>query len=56
MKTELEKQDDPFVRIPEEWSKRTPAERTRMIEEWAASHTEGVGLSDWAVSRDSIYE
>jgi hypothetical protein len=31
-------------------------ERAEMIERWASSHREGAGLSDWAVSRDSIYD
>ena len=48
--------EDPYVVVPERWASRTPAERAVMIEEWAESHHEGAGLSDWAVSRESIYD
>ncbi len=38
------------------WNTATPEERAADILRWAASHTDGVGLSDEAVSRDSIYD
>jgi hypothetical protein len=46
----------PYQSIPRMWSSRTPEERAGMIERWARSHREGAGLSDWAVSRDSMYD
>lgn len=51
-----EAESDSYVVIPERWKARTPAQRATMIDDWAKSHTEGAGLSDWAVSRDSIYD
>lgn len=47
---------DPYLVIPERWKERTPAERAAMIQDWALSQKDGAGLSDWAVSRDSIYD
>lgn len=47
---------DPYMVVPERWKEKTPVERAAMIDDWARSHTEGAGLSDWAVSRDSIYD
>jgi hypothetical protein len=38
------------------WQKLTPAERAQKFLEWVDSHKDGPGLSDWAVSRDSIYD
>ena len=38
------------------WANMTPEERARDFEAWARSHKNGPGLSDWAVSRDSIYD
>ena len=49
-------ESDPYMVIPERWQARTPAQRAAMIDDWAKRHTEGAGLSDWAVSRDSIYD
>lgn len=55
--TEIEDGDcDPYMVIPERWKQKTPSERAAMIDNWARSHGEGPGLSDWAVSRDSIYD
>jgi hypothetical protein len=55
--TELEEAEaDPYMVIPQRWKERTPAERADMIDDWARSHTKSAGLSDWAVSRDSIYD
>lgn len=47
---------DPYLVIPERWKHRSPSERAAMIDDWAKSHAEGAGLSDWAVSRESIYD
>lgn len=38
------------------WKTATPEKRAAAFLDWAASHTNGVGLSDEAVSRDSIYD
>ena len=39
------------------WKTATPEKkRAAAFLNWAASHTDGVGLSDEAVSRDSIYD
>lgn len=38
------------------WESATPAQRAREFLRWANSHTDGIGLSDEAVSRDSIYD
>lgn len=55
--TEIDEDEaDPYMVIPERWKAKTPDERAAMIDEWARSQTEGAGLSDWAVSRDSIYD
>ena len=36
--------------------RRSPEEQIRSLEEWVASLPPGPGLSDYAVSRDSIYD
>jgi hypothetical protein len=38
------------------WATATPEERAQDLRRWVASHTEGPGLSDEALSRESIYE
>ncbi len=38
------------------WKTATPDEWAAGFLEWADSHTPGAGLSDEAVSRDSIYD
>lgn len=38
------------------WRRATPEQRAADFLRWAASHTDGAGLSDEAVSRDSIYD
>ncbi len=38
------------------WMTATPEERAKDILQWAASHTDGPGLSNQAVGRDAIYE
>jgi len=38
------------------WKTATPEERARKFLSWAGSHTDGVGLSDAAVSRDTMYD
>jgi hypothetical protein len=38
------------------WSDRTPAERAMAIQAWAASHTDGPGLPDEAVRRETMYD
>jgi len=38
------------------WKTATPESRAREFLRWAESHEGGVGLSDQAVSRDSIYD
>jgi virulence-associated protein VagC len=46
----------PAARPRDFWLKLTPAERAQKFIEWVDSHKGGPGLSDWAVSRDSIYD
>ena len=36
--------------------KRSPEEQIRALEEWIAGLPPGPGLSDYAVSRDSMYD
>ena len=38
------------------WYDRTPAERAAAIHAWAASHTDGPGLPDEALRRETIYD
>jgi hypothetical protein len=38
------------------WKRATPEERAADILRWAASHPDGPGLPDSAVSRDGIYD
>ena len=38
------------------WAKLTPEERVKDLRELAKTFGEGPGLSNWAVSRDSIYD
>ncbi|CAN5635909.1 hypothetical protein BH24DEI1_BH24DEI1_08470 [soil metagenome] len=38
------------------WAKMTPEERAKDLLTWLESFEDGPGLSDWAVSRDSIYD
>jgi hypothetical protein len=38
------------------WKKATPEERAADILRWAASHIDGPGLPDKAISRDGIYD
>ena len=45
-----------FRSVPDMWALRSPEARAQMIERWAGSHRDGADLSDWAVSRDSIYD
>jgi hypothetical protein len=51
-----DEESDPYMVIPEQWRERTPKQRAAMIEDWARRHAGGAGLSDWEVSRDSIYD
>lgn len=54
--TLAEESESPYVVYPDGYHKKTPAERAKSFRAWAQSHQEGPGLSDWAVSRDSIYD
>ncbi len=54
-KVRVEPQTPTTERGPK-WAGMTPEERARKFEAWARSHKDGPGLSDWAVSRDSIYD
>lgn len=59
MKVELEGDKlimTPAPRFGPLWEKMTPEERAKDFEAWARSHKDGPGLSDWAISRDSIYD
>lgn len=38
------------------WATLTPEERAKDLRELARSFGDGPGLSDWAVSRDAIYD
>jgi len=38
------------------WKRSTPEQWAASLREWADSHKDGPGLSDDAVSRDSIYD
>jgi hypothetical protein len=38
------------------WTKLTPQERAEKFSAWVKESTVSVGLSDYAVSRESIYE
>ncbi len=43
-------------RFGPEWANLTPEERVKDLRELVKTFGEGPGLSDWAVSRDSIYD
>jgi len=38
------------------WATATPEEQAEDLRQWVASHKDGPGLSDEALSRESIYE
>ncbi len=47
----------PALQPPADWLAKTPQERAAMFEEWTESLPKSaVALSDYAVSRDSIYD
>jgi hypothetical protein len=57
----VEVQENQVVLWPENggalfWQKANPQERAADILQWAASHRDGPGLPDEAVTRESIYE
>jgi hypothetical protein len=41
---------------PNNFWRLKPEERAAKFADWIESHKDGPGLSDWAVSRDSIYD
>lgn len=47
---------DLYVAYPKNYHSKTPAQRAESFRQWAESHKDGPGLSDWAVSRDSMYD
>jgi hypothetical protein len=51
----ISKEPNP-VNAPLPLWKRSPEEQIQALEEWIASLPPGPGLSDYAVSRDSIYD
>ncbi len=46
----------PDIQYPPGYHAKTPAQRAASFLEWVESHKDGPGLSDWAVSRDSMYD
>jgi hypothetical protein len=48
--------EDEEAAVSPEWKRMTSAEQAADFLKWAESHEGGTGLSDWAVSRDGIYE
>jgi Arc/MetJ-type ribon-helix-helix transcriptional regulator len=38
------------------WAKASPSERAAAFERWAASHSDGPGLPEESVRRDSMYD
>jgi hypothetical protein len=47
---------EPAIVVRDFWRKLTPEQRVQEFLAWVDSHKDGPGLSDWAVSRDSIYD
>ena len=47
---------EPAATVSDFWQKFTPQQRAEAFAAWVRTHEGGPGLSDWAVSRDSIYD
>ncbi len=46
----------PEVKTQPFWATATPEERAKDLRQWVASHKDGPGLPDEALSRETIYD
>lgn len=58
---QIEQRDQQIIIIPENqpepfWKTASPEERVKAFQEWVEECKTPAGLSDYAVSRDSIYD